>query len=406
MSGRLSPASLLTWLILLAVALGCGGRGAREGSGDAARMNDDKTSAHDLLENGRFEDVVGILAPWAGKKVQDPQVYSMLAKAQWKLRNTDDAITNYEEAARLDYSNAYAHLELAQLLVEIGRPGRALTEFDLAIRYGGRDPLPHYNYGLALYGMKRREEALNEWRIAYSLDSRDPRYAEAMGIGLTGEDDKAALEYFERADSLGADQAGFHDNFGLLLQRLGDYGRAEAEFREAVAREPGNAFYRRNLALLHMVSGRLDAAIPVWEALLDEDKDSRVYCIYLARAYLGVGRFESAIGVLENWLQGVGATPRATGASQDETGGEAPPIDEAYDVLAMSYRGKKDLVRAASYVRKALELKPLSVGYLINYGVILAEDGKIAEARAQWEKALEIDPNNPIARQNLSAYQR
>jgi tetratricopeptide (TPR) repeat protein len=363
-------------------------------------MNDDKTSAHDLLENGRFEDVVGILAPWAGKKVQDPQVYSMLAKAQWKLRNTDDAITNYEEAARLDYSNAYAHLELAQLLVEIGRPGRALTEFDLAIQYGGPDPLPRYNYGLALYGLNRREEALNQWRIAYSLDNRDPRYAEAMGIGLTGEDDKAALEYFERADSLGADQAEFHDNFGLLLQRLGDYGRAEAEFREAVAREPGNVFYRRNLALLYMVSGRLDAAVPVWETLLDEDKDSRVYRIYLARAYLGVGRFESAIGVLENWLQGVGATPPGT-----ETG-EAPPIDEAYDVLAMSYRGKKDLVQAASYVRKALELKPRSVGYLINYGVILAEDGKIAKAKTQWEKALEIDPNNPTARQNLSAYQR
>ena len=400
MSGRLSPTSLLTWLILLAVALGCGGRGAREGPGAAARMNDDKTSAHDLLENGRFEDVVGILAPWAGKKVQDPQVYSMLAKAQWKLRNTDDAITNYEEAARLDYSNAYAHLELAQLLVEIGRPGRALTEFDLAIQYGGPDPLPRYNYGLALYGLNRREEALNQWRIAYSLDNRDPRYAEAMGIGLTGEDDKAALEYFERADSLGADQAEFHDNFGLLLQRLGDYGRAEAEFREAVAREPGNVFYRRNLALLYMVSGRLDAAVPVWETLLDEDKDSRVYRIYLARAYLGVGRFESAIGVLENWLQGVGATPPGT-----ETG-EAPPIDEAYDVLAMSYRGKKDLVQAASYVRKALELKPRSVGYLINYGVILAEDGKIAKAKTQWEKALEIDPNNPTARQNLSAYQR
>ena len=400
MSGRLSPTSLLTWLILLAVGVGCGGRGAREGPGAAARMNDDKTSAHDLLENGRFEDVVGILAPWAGKKVQDPQVYSMLAKAQWKLRNTDDAITNYEEAARLDYSNAYAHLELAQLLVEIGRPGRALTEFDLAIQYGGPDPLPRYNYGLALYGLNRREEALNQWRIAYSLDNRDPRYAEAMGIGLTGEDDKAALEYFERADSLGADQAEFHDNFGLLLQRLGDYGRAEAEFREAVAREPGNVFYRRNLALLYMVSGRLDAAVPVWETLLDEDNDSRVYRIYLARAYLGVGRFESAIGVLENWLQGVGATPPGT-----ETG-EAPPIDEAYDVLAMSYRGKKDLVQAASYVRKALELKPRSVGYLINYGVILAEDGKIAKAKTQWEKALEIDPNNPTARQNLSAYQR
>jgi Flp pilus assembly protein TadD len=72
----------------------------------------------------------------------------------------------------------------------------------------------------------------------------------------------------------------------------------------------------------------------------------------------------------------------------------------------MSYRGEKDLGRAASYLRRALELKPDSVVYLIDYGVILAEDGKIPEAKAQWEKALRIDPENATARQNLSAYER
>mgnify|MGYP001636591295 CR=1 FL=1 len=64
MSGRSSLKSVLAWLILLAVFLGCGGRGAKEGPGAVARMNDDKMSARDLLENGRFADVVGILTPW------------------------------------------------------------------------------------------------------------------------------------------------------------------------------------------------------------------------------------------------------------------------------------------------------------------------------------------------------
>ena len=404
MSGRPSLKSVLAWLILVAAFLGCGGRGAKEGPGAVARMNDDKISAHDLLENGHFAEVVGILTPWAEEKVPDPQVYSMLAKAQWKLGNYDDAIANYEAAVRLDYSNTYAHLELAQILVEIGRTGRALTEFDLAIRTGERDPLPHYNYGLALYGMKRREEALEQWRMAYALDSRDPRYAEAVGIGLTGKDDEAALEYFEEADSLGADEAGFHDNFGLLLQRLGRYGQAEAEFEKAVSREPGNALYRRNLAILYMASGQSSLAVPLWEALLGENKESPVYRIYLARAFFDAGRFDSAIDVLEDWAQKVGAIPPASGTPGAE--GEAPPIDEAFDVLAMSYRGKKDTVRAVSYIRRALALKPRSVAYLINYGVFLAEGGNIPEAKAQWEKALEIDPGNTTASKNLSAYSR
>jgi tetratricopeptide (TPR) repeat protein len=392
-------------VLFLVVALGCSARSAREGPGAIDRMNEDKTTAHDLLENGRFQDVVEILDPWAEQTVQDPQVYSMLANAQWKLKAYDEAIGNYEKALRLDYSDAHAHLELAQLLVEIGRRGRAVTEFDLAIQYGGRDPLAHYNYGLALYGWNQREEALGQWKTAYSLDMRDPRYAEAVGIGLTGKDDTTALEYFERADSLDADHASFRNNFGLLLQRLGDYTRAESEFKNAVAQEPGNASYRRNLALLYMVSGQMSAAAPVWETLLGEDADNRTYRIYLARAYLGSDRFESAIGVLEDWLRGVGGGTEETGPAGADTG-EAPSLDEAYEVLAMSYRGEKDLGRAAYYLRRALELKPNSVVYLIDYGVILAEDGKIPEARAQWEKALRIDPGNATARQNLSAYER
>jgi tetratricopeptide (TPR) repeat protein len=361
-------------MIVLALTMGCGGRSAQDRPGANARMNDDKMSAHDLVETGRFAEVVGILAPWAEARVQDPQIYAMLAKAQWKLRDYDSAIANYEEALRLDYSNTYAHLELAQLLLEIGRTGRALTEFELAIRTGDRDPLPHYNYGLALYGMNRRTEALDQWRMAYALDSRDPRYAEAMGIGLTGEDDRAALEYFEEAESLGADQAGFHHNFGLLLQRLGDYARAETEFQQAISLEPDNALYRRNLALLYMISGQPDLAVPLWEALFNRENASQVYRIYLARAYLDTGRFDAAIGVLEDWVQKTGSAPHGTGTPGPA--GEVPSIDQAYDVLAMSYRGKKDLDRAASYMRRALDLEPRSAAYLINYGVILAEDGR------------------------------
>lgn len=398
-----SSASVLLWsLVFAAIIQGCGGRSAQEGPGAVARMNGDKSTAHDLLDAGRFVDVVGILSPWAEAKVQDPQVYAMLARAQWKLRRYDDAIANYEQAVRLDYSDSYSHLELAQLLVEIGRTGRALTEFDLAIETGERDPLPHYNYGLALYGMNRREEALDQWRMAYSLDSSDPRYAEAVGIGLAGEDDKAALEYFEQAESLGADDSGFHHNFGLLLQRLGDHLRAEAELQQAVALDPENAVYRRDLALLYMVTSRPGLAAPLWEALLEENAESPAYRIYLARAYLDSGRYDAAIGVLEGWVEKAVAAPPVTGSSQ----GKAPSISEAFDVLAMSYRGKKDLTRAAAQIRRALELDPRNVAHLINYGVILAEDGNIPAARAQWEKALEIDPGNPTARQNLSAYPR
>lgn len=426
-SGKTTWIALL-WSICLAGALGCAPRGtaggpepgeaAEEGEsmvrGDAPRsgrapgalerMNEDKTSANDLLASGRYQDAADILSPWAARKVADPQVYSMLARAQWKLGRHEDAIRNYEESLRLDYSAAYTHLELAELLLEIGKSGRALTEFELAVQCGKSDPLPHYNYGLALYDMGRVDEALAHWQIAFSNDPSDPRYAEAMGIGLSVGEPEKALEYFERARASGADHPGFHNNLGLLLERLGDIARAESEFENAVSEEPGNAAYRRNLALLYMKSGRPALAVPIWEALHQEQPDDPSCRIYLGRAYLELGRFDAAVRLLEKWVDTAAAAPEKRQVSGDATG--VPGADEAYAVLAMSFRGLKRFDRAAVYMRKALDLSPDNVAHLINYGVVLAEDGKIAEAKVQWEKALRLDPENATARQNLSAYQR
>jgi Flp pilus assembly protein TadD len=58
------------------------------------------------------------------------------------------------------------------------------------------------------------------------------------------------------------------------------------------------------------------------------------------------------------------------------------------------------------YIRRALALEPLKLSHLNNYGVILAESGKIDEAKTQWRKVLEIDAENVTARENLSAFER
>ncbi len=391
---------------LTAAAMGCGVHEIIRSPADTKRLNEDKKTAHELLSAERYADAAEILSAWAARKVEDPQVFSMLAKAQWKLKRYDEAVGNYEAALRLDYSDAYAHLELAQLLLETGREGRALTEFELAVQFGENDPLPHYNYGLALFHLGRRDEALAQWQRAYALDNDDPRFAEAMGMILTGTDDAAAITYFDRAAKLGADRPDFHNNFGLLLRRLGQTSRAESEFMEAVERDPANDEYRRNLALLYMVSHRFDEAVPLWERLLAEDPDDRTYRIYLARAYLGLGRFDSSIAVLKDWVLTPGAADSTRTYPPGTTLGNAPPFHEAYEVLAMSYRNAGNLKRAASYMQKALEFDPDNVVYLNNYGVILAEDGKIAEAKLQWEKVLRVDPNDATAKLNLSTYQK
>ncbi|MBP2680320.1 MAG: Tetratricopeptide 2 repeat protein [Candidatus Krumholzibacteriota bacterium] len=388
---------------------------ANGGGGALDRMNQDKNSADALMADGRYRDAAALLAPWAARKAGDPQVYAMLARAQWKLGSHDEAVKNYEESLRLDYTSAYTHLELAEMLLDIGKSGRALTEFDLAVQFGKGDPLPHYNYGLALYDLGRVDDAVENWQKAYAYDPKDPRYAEAMGIGLSGKDPARALVYFEEAKTQGADHPGFHNNFGLLLEKTGDYERAQSEFLMAVSGDPANRAYRQNLALSYMKSQRPELAVPLWRELLDGEPDDPACRIYLGRAYLETGKFGDAVELLDGWA-GAAAAGDSGGAPGVAAGdgkqpaahlaGNGPGLDEAYAVLAMSFRGMKQPERASAWMKKAVELRPDSVAHRINYGVILAEDGKIADARAQWVEALRLDPENAAAKKNLSAYER
>jgi len=85
------------------------------------------------------------------------------------------------------------------------------------------------------------------------------------------------------------------------------------------------------------------------------------------------------------------------------TDGRQPGPGEAYDTLAMSYRALERLDEAIAHAAKAVDLEPTNIVHLNNYGVILAESGRIEDARSQWRKVLQLDPGNAVAKQNLSA---
>ena len=389
---------LCSTLLLLVLLNGCSSTDTAGGSpAKAADAGGDKQRARDLIDQKQYQAAVDILVPLSKSSQNDPQIHAMLGESYWKLGRYEAAVRSYEAALRLDYSDADVHSDFAEMLMEMGKVGRALTEFELAIRSGDRDPLSRYNYGLALYQFGRRDAALAQWQLAYSAEPQNAKYAEAMGIGLTGNNDAEALHYFEQAADLGADGASFHNNFGVLLLKLGRFSDAASHFVLASNADPKNQTYRLNLAVARLKANQYAEAIPVLEELVAAAPNETKYRAYLGRAYYEAGRFKDVIALLEPWLadDAAGATP-----------GRDPGLGGAYDALAMSFRSVGQLEKAAVFMPKALACEPDNPAYLNNYGVILAESGKMAEAKAQWEKVLQIEPDNEVAKQNLSAMER
>jgi superkiller protein 3 len=383
-------------LFVLVLSCSCASSGREGGSREPAELTlSRKQQAQQLINEEQYQAAVDLLAPFTQQGLRDPQVNSMLGKAYWKLGAYDQAVKNFESALRLDYADANTHLEFGEMLMEMRKVGRALTEFELAIKFGEGDPVAYYNYGLALYEFGREDAALGQWEIAFTLDPLNAQYAEALGIGLTGKEDRKALEYFEKAVELGADDPTLHNNFGLLLIRLGRHAEAEAHFTTAVNADSTNESYQLNLAVARLKSKDFASAISLLERMRARSPDNATYRVYLGRAYYEQSRYRDVIDLLEAWLEG--------GSSSAGAGGSQPGLNDAYDVLAMSYRGVGQLDKAVVYIGKAVELEPDSIVHLNNYGVILAESGRMEDAKEQWRKVLLLEPDNAVAKQNLSA---
>jgi tetratricopeptide (TPR) repeat protein len=397
---------LLGACLAILVAINCSSASRDNKPHENQLVNQMRTRAHEYSRLGEWGAAAATLDSLTKLRPQDSDLFELLGDAHRGAKRVDPAIKAYEQAIRLNYGAYAPHMKLGTLLMENGKTGRALTEFELAVKASDRDVLARYNYGLALYETGRKDEALEQWTIAGDLAPDNVRVATALALGYSGVSDSTAIRHFERAQKLGADDAAFHNNYALLLDRMGRGGEAAVHFAKAVEKAPAEKRdeYRRNLALHELRAGRNREAREIFRDLVATDGGLWSDTVYLARAQLALEEYDAAIATLEALALDVESGKIAKSSPRIDR--MPPTLDEALDILGMSYRGKKDKRRAVEYLQRAVALEPGDTAHLNNYGVVLAEGGMLPEARAQWRRVLEIDPQNATARANLSAFGR
>lgn len=372
--------TLATALVLIVV--GCGPREGH-GGGGLLRIHE----ADSLLAAGDPRGAVAILTQLAAAGSSVPRVYSLLAEGLWRERNYKQAVASFEKALRMNYSDYRTHMLFGEMLMEMGKTGRALAELAAAVRYGESRPETHYNYGLALYKSGRREQARDHWKRAMDLDPGNPDPAAALGMAYTGVDDSLALAYFRMAEEKGKEDPSFHHNFGLLLQRMGEYAGAEHHLLAAARADTSHQF-TFDLASLYMKMGRYGSALPLWEELRTSGVKERRVAFYQGKCLYELGRYDEAVAALGELLSGPGADA------------------EALALAALSRHAGGDLSDALKLMARSVELDPSDAVNRNNYGVFLAEAGRVEEALAQWRKVLEVDPAYRPARENIRRFSR
>ena len=203
--------------------------------------------------NGDYASEQSIWRDTVAKNPANARAHGNLAKVLARTPGgLEEAVAEYEEAARLDPDAAEPRNNLGNLLLRVpGRLSDAIAQYRAALRLGPDDAVAHFNLACALSrDPGRLDEAIAQYREALRLkpDLAAAHYNLANALSrLAGRSGDSIGEY-EAALRLKPDFAEAH--LGLAIALLGVPARGEearAHLREALRLQPADDEARRLL---------------------------------------------------------------------------------------------------------------------------------------------------------------
>ena len=373
---------------------------------------------------------------WTGKK-KEAEKYVRLA--------TEVLGDDWE----LHYNAGIVHLEARRLEA-------AIESFTEAVRLGPERAPAHDQLGLAYAAAGRVREAIAAGRRAVEID---PRLAEAWNnlgtfLGAAGDLDEARSAT-RQALRLQPDNAEAHNNLGKVLFDQGEFEAALASYERAARLRPNYAEAMANRGLVLGEMGRFEEAVEAFSAALE--LDSRLVSAHLGKgqALLGQGTAAAAITSFETVIK---LDPHSVDAYEALTMSllAAGQTERSWEVLKEGLDNNRDNPQAARLYRlygrflaqegtyeaaarsfaRALELDPDLLAARVDLGNLhmvrgrrgdairtyrealerhgsddglhhilataLLIDGQLDAGRRHLERALELNPDNARAAQDLA----
>jgi len=261
----------------------------------------------------------GSVARYAGAMVA-AIVLLALGVSTWKRTYVYQNLeTLWQDTVTRNPGAYMAHNNLGVALSLAGKAQEAIGQFEKAARLKPDDAEAYGNLGNVSLHAGKLQEAIGQYEHALQLN---PNFAVAhTGLGLalerTGKIPEAAWHY-EEALRVKPDDAEAYNYLGLALKRMGRVPEAAGQYEQALRIDPDYLEALNNLAWLLATQAPAEGADPVRAVALAERAckltDNRVatYLDTLAAAYAAAGRFGDAVGTAEK------AIPLADSAAQTQ----------------------------------------------------------------------------------------
>ncbi len=350
------------------------------------------------------------------------RVLAGCAQEQLEIGDLDKAQKQATESLALYPNSAQARMVLGKVWIERGRYSSAIYELERALEDAPRNHKVAYILGVAYEKSGNFQEALTCYQKAYRIESNFfPAVIAAAEAHAAMGDLQQGLELLEgRIDQAGDDPTGY-EVCGRLAMLLEDPAKAESYFRTASVLDPENVIYHRNLAEAYFKLGHHSQAITVLKKVATHTEFEAGCMTYamLGECYLALGDGASArdayftcteirpadaslwLGLAKSYLM-TNEIPRAKLAAQQalqlDRGSEDAAMLLGYALMKLGHRGQ-----AIAVLIHATDQHPKSTVLRCVLGRAYAADGDTLQAARCFNAALQLDPDNRLARSLLEA---
>jgi tetratricopeptide (TPR) repeat protein len=332
----------------------------------------------------------------------------------------DEARKLNDEILKTKKDDEDAQIYQGEIELRGGKANDAVNTLQGVLKNNPDNGIAHYQLGLAFDQLANLNRAEAEWRDAVRLR---PGIVEAhralAGIAIHKRDAQALSQ---EADQIIAAQPGSPD--GYLLHAVADIDRkqfasADEYIRRCLSKEPNNPAAYVQLGNLHMAQSQYAEAQKAYQQGLDQDPNSSDALGGVLNVYLVQKQPDRAVAAAQAQLAKSPKNPvfhiimgqLLMDQKKDLAGAEkefkqAADLDhknsEAMVKLGMVQNARGATDQALQTYLDGSKLNPQEITFYLLSGGIFESRQDWDHARQQYQKALEIDPENPVASNNLA----
>ena len=319
-------------------------------------------------------------------------VLAVFGKLTWdQAGNYRDEISFYNHILSINPGAPTIHRNLANTLIDAGRPAEALAASRVAVEQLPGSAKAHNTRGVALLALDRLDEAGESFRRALELDSSYKNARQNMAEARRHQGRfMESIRWYRAVLDIDPESASAHAGMGAALFRLGQYEQAAESLAQAVSLRPDalpiSAFHLLADALRRRQ--RYEEAIEIYRGMLEIDPEYAPAHAGIGYALLQLKRYEEAA---ESLARSISLEP------------ESPEAGDRHVAMgrASAELGRREA--AAQHYVRALEIDARNAKALDSFAVLRFRQQRYEEALRLYETLIEIGEANAQVHANMGA---